>query len=61
MRTYISCPDCSDYMERRRSVVLPALAAHSNETGESAGAILDRYMTGVHARHLSGLSLAVTS
>jgi hypothetical protein len=58
--TYHDCFECIGYMERRRTVLLPAMARRRSETGETAQQILDRYMSGVHRRHLSGLSLAAT-
>ena len=57
MSTFHECPDCIAYMERRKRVVVPAIAETCTKTGETASAILDRYMTGVHERHLAGGSL----
>jgi len=55
--TYRNCYDCITYAEARMSVVVPAMAERREETGETAQQILDRYMTGVHARHLAGLPI----
>lgn len=58
---YEDCRDCFLYGQRRMSVLIPAMHEQRMKTGETARQILDRYMTGVHARHLSGLSLAVSA
>lgn len=52
-----TCPPCRGYWARRSPVVLPAIAAHCNDTGESAGAALHRFHAGVHDRHTRGLPL----
>lgn len=57
MTSYHTCPACIEYGEVRFSVLTPALAKRSDETGETAQQILDRYMSGVHDRHLSGLPI----
>ena len=57
--TYQDCPTCIGYAEDRRPVLVPALADRRAVTGESSQEILDRYMSGVHDRHLAGLSLEV--
>ena len=56
-RTYRTCAECIAYAEARSDVVIPAMAARREETGETSVQILDRYMGGVHARHLSGLPI----
>lgn len=56
-RDYRNCPDCIQYAEVRRPVVVPAMAERRSETGETSEQILDRFMGGVHARHLSGLPI----
>ncbi|WP_155992102.1 hypothetical protein [Nocardioides sp. URHA0032] len=61
MSTYHNCGECIAYMERRRKVLLPAMAAHCERTGEYAADALHRYMSGVHDRHVAGMSLAVTA
>jgi hypothetical protein len=55
--TYVTCPDCMDYAEQRRPVLVPAMADARKATGETSDEILTRFMTGVHARHLSGLPI----
>jgi hypothetical protein len=55
--TYRNCPDCTAYAERRMPVLAPAMAETLAKTGETSQQILDRYMTGVHERHLAGGSL----
>lgn len=59
--TYTTCITCIDYMERRKAVLLPAFVMHKAETGETSQQILDRYMGGVHDRHLTGFSLDVSA
>lgn len=61
MADYEICPECMIYASGRTGVLPRAMAAVRTETGETSKEILDRYMTGVHERHLSGLSLEVTS
>lgn len=56
---YRECPVCVEYADRRRSVLGPAVAEHCFRTEEPVAETIDRYMTGVHQRHLAGLSLAV--
>jgi hypothetical protein len=58
---YSVCSRCIGYIEDRRAVVLPAIANHCDATGEPSADALHRYMTGVHDRHMSGLSLAVSA
>jgi hypothetical protein len=55
--TYRNCPDCIAYGEARMTVVVPAMAERRAETGETSQQILDRYMGGVHQRHLAGLPI----
>lgn len=52
-----SCVPCLAYATRRRSVLSPAMAVAAIKNGESSAEIVDRYMGGVHARHLAGGSL----
>ena len=59
--TFHGCRECIHYFADRGDLLKPAMADRIRQTGESAGQILERYMTGVHNRHLSGLSLEVTS
>jgi len=49
---YMTCRGCGAYLRRRAAVLGPAMAAVLDRTGENAEKLLDRYMTGVHARHL---------
>lgn len=58
---YSVCSTCIGYVTSRRDVLLPEMAAHCNRTGEGSAECLHRYMTGVHDRHMSGLSLAVSA
>ena len=54
---YEACMTCEAYALRRRNVLLPEFVKRKRRTGETAQQVLDAYMTGVHDRHLSGLSL----
>lgn len=54
---YASCAACMSYAAARRPVLAPAFADTSLRTGEDPVALIDRYMTGVHQRHLDGLPL----
>jgi hypothetical protein len=54
-RLYRTCQTCREYGEARMSTLVPAMAARRAETGETSEQILDRYMNGVHERHMSGL------
>ena len=54
---YRTCQTCIEYAEVRRPVIVPALVDRSVETGETSEQILDRFMGGVHERHLSGLPI----
>lgn len=54
---YEDCRDCFVYGQRRMEVLIPALHERRIQTGETAQQILDRFMTGVHSRHLSGLPI----
>lgn len=51
------CFECLFYMAVRQQVLLPALRRRRHQTGESAPEIIDRFMTGVHARHEAGLPI----
>lgn len=51
---YETCPDCIGYAVRRLPAILDAMATETERTGETARQIIDRYMTGVHDRHLAG-------
>jgi hypothetical protein len=57
MSGYVTCPDCIEYGSVRFSILTAALAVRSQQTGETSQQILDRYMDGVHQRHLSGLPI----
>ena len=59
--SYTTCTTCITYAEGRQSVLAQALADQCAATDETSQEILDRYMGGVHDRHLSGLSLSVTA
>ena len=58
---YVNCETCITYAEGRITVLPQAIVDDEAKTGESSQEVLDRYMTGVHERHLSGLSLDVTA
>jgi hypothetical protein len=58
---YMACVTCIEYAEGRTPVLIPAMHERRMETGETSQQILDRYMTGVHKRHMNGLSLAVSA
>jgi hypothetical protein len=59
--TFHDCPTCIAYSSRRLPVLAPAMARRLRDTGETSAEILTRYMTGVHDRHVAGLSLEVTA
>ena len=58
---YYNCQTCILYANGRVSVLPQAIVDYGAKGDETAAEVLDRYMTGVHARHLSGLSLAVSA
>jgi hypothetical protein len=51
------CQQCRDYADVRTLVLVPAMAERCEETGETPKQIADRFMLGVHARHLAGLPI----
>lgn len=55
----IDC-ECATYFAQRREALLPEVAKRAVVTGEDAIDLFARYARGVHRRHESGLSLAVT-
>ena len=57
MKPYRLCSTCIEYAEERMPLLTQPMADRRAETGETSVQILDRYMTGVHARHLSGLPI----
>jgi hypothetical protein len=57
VNAYQECEHCIIYMTVRRPVLLPAMARVIAKTGETGQEILDRYMAGVHKRHLAGLPI----
>lgn len=63
MNEYRLCHDCIIYIQVRQPVLAPAMAATKRVTGETSRQILDRYMGGVHDRHLAGFHIlpAVTA
>ena len=60
MSDYETCAECSTYAEARMQIFVPSLSKERAKTGETGEEIVDRYMSGVHYRHLAGFSLAVT-
>jgi hypothetical protein len=52
-----SCAECLEYLDVRQPVLVPAIAEVSGPVPLAALAVLDRYMAGVHVRHLSGLPI----
>ena len=58
---YNTCLTCINYAADRFDVLVASFAEHCAETNETSQQALDRYMTGVHERHLSGLSLSVAT
>lgn len=54
---YRVCPACIGYAQVRQPVIVPAMAARAQVTGETTIEILDRFMGGVHDRHLAGLPI----
>ena len=55
--SYRNCSDCIEYAEVRRPAIVPAMHHHRQVTGETSEQILDRFMRGVHQRHLAGLPI----
>jgi len=51
------CPACDAYFARRLRVIVRAIGRHVVRTGESPYDACSRFVRGVHARHLAGLSL----
>ena len=58
--SYVNCATCATYINTREQSLRPALEGHIAKSGETRGEIFDRFMGGVHDRHLSGLSLDVS-
>lgn len=61
MSDYTTCEICITYAEGRTTVLPHYLAVERAWTGETGQQILDRFMGGIHERHLAGLSLVVTA
>lgn len=55
---YRSCPVCSHYLDRRATVLEPAIAFQAFIRGVGAGVVLHEYLTAVHDRHLAGDTLS---
>jgi hypothetical protein len=53
----LRCATCAEYVDRRTAVLVREFVKHRNTTGEPIGAIVHRYLAGVHARHLAGLPI----
>jgi hypothetical protein len=53
--------DCVRYFISRREVLIPEVLKEAARHGEDPVDTFARYARGVHDRHLSGLSLAVTA
>lgn len=51
------CGPCASYAATRLPTLASALARRCEETGETSQEIVDRFMAGVHDRHLSGLPI----
>lgn len=51
------CPTCDAYFTRRMPVIVRAIGLHVVRTGESPERVCNRFVRGVHDRHLAGLSL----
>lgn len=54
---FSTCHKCTRYAIRREPVLVPAIAFYSSYNDEPSRTTLVRLMRGVHARHLSGLSI----
>ena len=52
--------ECAPYLLARRSVLFPAIREHAERVGVDPVDDFARFARGVHARHLNGLSLAVS-
>ena len=57
---YQSCPTCMGYAALGFDVLAQAFAVRRRLTGEATRAVMDAHMTGVHERHASRESLALT-
>ncbi len=53
--------ECAAYFVKRREVLIPEVLKHSDAIGADPVDEFARYARGVHARHLSGLSLAASA
>ena len=57
---YQSCPTCMGYAALGFDALAQAFAVRRRLTGEATRAVMDAHMTGVHERHASRESLALT-
>lgn len=57
---YKACGACARYAIARTLVLRPHVARHCLLTGEHPLEVVDRFMAGVHARHLAGLPIMPT-
>jgi hypothetical protein len=57
----ITCAECNDYLARRETVLPAAVVESAKRRGLDPKELFLTYMLGVHDRHLSGLSLAVSA
>lgn len=55
-----TCPTCTAYASARFDALAQAFAVRRRLTGEATRAVMDAHMTGVHERHASRESLALT-
>ena len=58
INAYRTCPVCAYYASRRGRVLDPEFALQAFRRGVHVSIVVHEYLTGVHDRHLSGLSLS---
>lgn len=52
---------CAPYFASRRRVLIPEVLQHAEKVGTDPVDLFAAFARGVHARHLSGLSLAMSA
>lgn len=55
------CGECNAYLARRASALTQHIIFYARMRDMASSALLVEFVRGVHARHLSGLSLAVSA
>jgi hypothetical protein len=54
---FLDCPECLGYGERRQDVLPAHIVEVAQRHKVHGGDLFNRYMTGVHERHMAGGSL----